>query len=45
MKKRIRLKTVVKKVQHQRVFTVDELAKYNGKNGYKVIYFSWRNSI
>ena len=28
-----KLKTAVKKVQHQRVFTVDELAKYNGKNG------------
>lgn len=30
-----KLKTAVKKVQHQRVFTVDELAKYNGKNGAK----------
>ena len=30
-----KLKTVVKKVQHQSVFTVDELAKYNGKNGSK----------
>ena len=30
-----KLKTTVKKVQHQRVFTVGELAKYNGKNGAK----------
>ena len=30
---KIKLKTTVKKLQTQRVFTVDELAKYNGKNG------------
>ena len=30
-----KIKTTVKKVQHQRVFTVSELAKYNGKNGTK----------
>ena len=30
-----KIKTTVKKVQHQRVFTVSELAKYNGKNGKK----------
>lgn len=30
-----KLKNVLKKVQNQRVFTVNELAKYNGKNGAK----------
>ncbi len=29
------IKTAVKKVQNQRVFTVDELSKFNGKNGSK----------
>ena len=32
---REKLKTTVKKVQSKRVFTVKELAKYNGKNGAK----------
>ncbi|WP_195989027.1 cytochrome b5 domain-containing protein [Clostridium sp. D53t1_180928_C8] len=30
-----KVKTIAKKIQPQRVFTVEELAKYNGKNGAK----------
>lgn len=30
-----KVKTIVKKIQPQRIFTVEELAKYNGKNGAK----------
>lgn len=30
-----KVKTIVKKIQPRRIFTVEELAKYNGKNGAK----------